>query len=417
MEPRLRLLLAVTFLDSFGVGVVLPHIRSLCRAGGAGWGGAAAIDSLYALVQLGLGPLFAAATESPSSGLGRRGALQLATAGAGVAYLSLGLWPGLVGVLLCRVIAGCLKHGAPIIAAEATDLGPGSTANRDGLRALGRLGVAKSVGSVLGPAIGGYLSPAGAGIASGALFGLAFVLVTTLMEQRGCGARPGATPGASAGGSTVRGPWRDLLGAPDMLEMLRLWGLMAFGLSVFRGSLRPFVEDGAGVTDLVQLGWFQAALHLVEVVAGLAVSAYASTLGGRETEALQVATAIAACSILSSGLSSGPQVMLLSLMPFYGALAVARICFKTLLSSKSRQAGGSGVASLHATTDSVMTASRLVGPTAAGVLVDTTGMLTAPHYVAAALFAAAWRAASHLHVRVPSRGGDVGGSHGRLKAE
>ena len=32
--------------------------------------------------------------------------------------------------------------------------------------------------------------------------------------------------------------------------------LQALGLSVFRGSLRPFVEQSAGVTDRIQLGWY-----------------------------------------------------------------------------------------------------------------------------------------------------------------
>ena len=36
--------------------------------------------------------------------------------------------------------------------------------------------------------------------------------------------------------------------------------------------------------------------------------------------------------------------------------------------------------------DSIMSAARLLGPTAAGVLVDRSGSVTAPHWVAAALF-------------------------------
>ncbi|XP_056184738.1 major facilitator superfamily domain-containing protein 9 [Falco biarmicus] len=145
-----RCLYAVGFLDLFGVSMVVPlmslHIRSL----GASHTVAGIIGSLYGIMQL----FSSTFVGCWSDVVGRRYSLLACILLSALGYFLLGTSTTVFLFAISRVPVGIFKHTLSISKALLSDL----VSERDRPLVMGRFNAASSVGFILGPVVGGYLT-------------------------------------------------------------------------------------------------------------------------------------------------------------------------------------------------------------------------------------------------------------------
>ncbi|XP_068536055.1 major facilitator superfamily domain-containing protein 9 [Anas acuta] len=145
-----RCLYAVGFLDLFGVSMVVPlmnlHIKSL----GASPTVAGIIGSLYGIMQL----FSSTFVGCWSDIVGRRYSLLTCILLSALGYFILGMSTTVYLFAFSRVPVGIFKHTLSISKALLSDL----VSERDRPLVMGRFNAASSVGFILGPVVGGYLT-------------------------------------------------------------------------------------------------------------------------------------------------------------------------------------------------------------------------------------------------------------------
>ncbi|XP_014401085.1 PREDICTED: major facilitator superfamily domain-containing protein 9, partial [Myotis brandtii] len=146
----LRCLYLVGFLDLFGVSMVVPllslHVKSL----GASPTVAGIAGSSYGILQLFSSTLVGCWSDV----IGRRLSLLVCILCSALGYLILGASTNMFLFVLARVSVGIFKHTLSISRAMLSDLVP----EKERPLVIGQLNTASSVGFILGPVVGGYLS-------------------------------------------------------------------------------------------------------------------------------------------------------------------------------------------------------------------------------------------------------------------
>jgi len=148
------LLLVIAFLNTMGITIIVPLVPFLVSkylahpnnlAAVVGW-----LTATYGICQLiaapGLGVL--------SDRFGRRPILFICLLGSAIGYLIFGLGGALWLLFLGRIIDGLTGGNISILFGYVADI----TEPEDRGKYFGRLGAAASVGSLIGPAIGGLLA-------------------------------------------------------------------------------------------------------------------------------------------------------------------------------------------------------------------------------------------------------------------
>jgi DHA1 family tetracycline resistance protein-like MFS transporter len=178
--PALAFLLVTVFIDTLGLGIVVPIVPGLMTAitghpaTGARWSGW--IDASFGITQFLAAPLLGRIADR----YGRRPVLILALSFLGLDYLVHAVAGQAVTMLAAHALAGALAGTMTVVNAYIADVTP----PEDRPRAYGYVGAAFSVGFVTGPVIGGLLGAvnlrlpflvAAAMAAANALYG-AFIL-------------------------------------------------------------------------------------------------------------------------------------------------------------------------------------------------------------------------------------------------
>ncbi len=147
-------ILVVLFLDTLGIGVVLPVLPRLIAsfvhgdlADGSRWFGW--FGAVYAAMQL----LFAPMMGALSDRFGRRPVILTSLVGAGLDYVLLAFAPSLAWLFVGRVLAGITGASFSAATAYIIDVTP----VEERAKALGRAGAALALGFICGPAIGGLV--------------------------------------------------------------------------------------------------------------------------------------------------------------------------------------------------------------------------------------------------------------------
>lgn len=157
-EPRaaLPVLLGVVVVDLIGFGIVVPILPYLAVEYGAGsssgiWIGV--LLSSYAAAQFVFAPLWGRLSDR----VGRRPVMLATIAGTAVSLLLLGFARSLATLLAARLLAGAFAANVSVASAYVAD----ATDEQERPRWMGLIGAAFGVGFLLGPTIGGMLSPWG----------------------------------------------------------------------------------------------------------------------------------------------------------------------------------------------------------------------------------------------------------------
>ncbi|MBF0157999.1 MAG: MFS transporter [Magnetococcales bacterium] len=274
-QASTTIIFVTVLLDLLGFGMVLPLLplyaadpRFNASPIEIGW-----LMAIYSLMQFLFTPLWGRLSDR----IGRRPVLIIGLFGSSLSYLMYGLGNSLTMLFMARAAAGIM--GANIAAAQAAmaDLTPPERRTQ----AMGMIGVAFSLGFVLGPAMGGILSRYGmeaAPLAAAAVTGLnAVAAVLWLAETL-------HTP--LVGSMHHPLSWRLWLRVRRMPAAMMICILMGLFVTLFAGFEISLPLWGVEYLawSMPTAGWMFAYIGVVMVVTqGLIVRRLAARVGEKKT--------------------------------------------------------------------------------------------------------------------------------------
>ena len=291
---RLVVLVGCLFVATIGFGITLPVLpfyveRFVGGARGGSWIGRASVQvglltAIYPLAQLLVAPLWGRLSDS----VGRRRLLITGLAGSAVSYLLFAAAASLPGLYAARALGGLLSSSLfPAAAAYVADSTTGDARGRG----MAWLGIASSLGAVVGPALGGTLGRVGselrspAGLLTASEFAVPFLAASMLALVALLGVvtwLPESEPGVMAGQAS--GARSDAANASD-LPLLGLSFAAQFGLALFETTFALFSRQMWSYGP-AEVG---AAFTVCGLVMLLAQAVIASPAGARVGAAVQVA--------------------------------------------------------------------------------------------------------------------------------
>ncbi|XP_017403337.1 major facilitator superfamily domain-containing protein 9 isoform X2 [Cebus imitator] len=364
----------VGFLDLFGVSMVVPllslHIKSL----GASPTVAGIVGSSYGILQLFSSTLVGCWSDV----VGRRSSLLACILLSALGYLLLGAASNVFLFVLARVPAGIFKHTLSISRALLSDLVP----EKERPLVIGHFNTASSVGFILGPVIGGYLTELEDGFYLTALICfLVFILnagLVWLFPWRE--AKPGSTEkgllwrkthmllGRRARASEKAAwPWvKVVLALQDMKNLLfsEMWDiflvrlLMALAVMLYYSNFVLALEERFGLRPKV-IGYLISYTSMLGAMAGLALGPILR-LYKHNSQALLLHSSVLTCTLL----------LLYSLAPTIGAVVIS----STLLSF-STAIGRTCITDLQLTVGGARASGTVIG---VGQSVTAVGRIIAP---------------------------------------
>ncbi|XP_072300833.1 major facilitator superfamily domain-containing protein 9 [Eucyclogobius newberryi] len=161
----------VGFMDLFGVSMIIPLLSHHVKSLGASPTVAGIVGSTYGILQLFSSTL----VGSWSDVVGRRYSLLTCLLLSAFGYSLLGISSSIILFVLARIPVGLFKHSLSICRALLSDLV--SEAERP--LVMGHFNAASSVGFILGPVVGGYLTEHDGGFYTSAFTCAAIFLLNT----------------------------------------------------------------------------------------------------------------------------------------------------------------------------------------------------------------------------------------------
>ncbi len=149
----LLILFSVVVLDLVGFGIVIPILPFYAEAYGADAMTLGFLLTSYAAMQFIFSPLWGKLSDR----IGRKNVLLITMAGAALGLLLLGLADSLWMLFAGRILSGIFGANISVATAYVTDV----TSEENRAKGMGLIGAAFGIGFILGPAIGGLLSPYG----------------------------------------------------------------------------------------------------------------------------------------------------------------------------------------------------------------------------------------------------------------
>ncbi|XP_018941662.2 major facilitator superfamily domain-containing protein 9-like [Cyprinus carpio] len=146
----IRCIYVVGFMDLFGVSMIIPLLSHHVKSLGASPTVAGIVGSTYGVLQL----FSSTVVGSWSDVVGRRYSLLTCLLLSGFGYGLLGLSTSIALFVLARIPVGLFKHSLSICRALLSDL----MSEKERPLVMGHFNAASSVGFILGPMVGGYLT-------------------------------------------------------------------------------------------------------------------------------------------------------------------------------------------------------------------------------------------------------------------
>jgi DHA1 family tetracycline resistance protein-like MFS transporter len=243
-------------IDLVGFGIVLPVLPLYARRYHASPATAGVLVAAFSLAQLIGSPLWGRVSDR----VGRKPVLIVSLVGTAIGSLLTGLAGGLPLLFVGRLIDGASGASVSVAQASVADL----AAPAERARLFGLLGAAFGLGFVLGPAIGGALSPIDPRlpffVAAAIAAVNAVVALRRLPETRPLRAPAGSPSSPSARPVRRTGAWR----APQVLALLGVSFLSLVAFSAFEGTFSLFGHQ--------RLGLQQSSIYVAFVVIGVLIA-------------------------------------------------------------------------------------------------------------------------------------------------
>ncbi|MCL4384594.1 MFS transporter [Patescibacteria group bacterium] len=259
-DKRLWIIFLIIFVNLLGFGIILPLLPYYVESFGAGPLTIGLISAAYSLFQLLSSPILGELSDK----YGRRPILLFSIGGTTLSFLLLGLAKSVPVLFLARIVDGA--SGGNISTAQAYIADVTTKENRT--QSMGVMMAAFSLGFILGPALGGFLSRYGYAVPA---FVAAFAaLVATLLtyfflpESR-----------RESHSSANRSPkpklvfnfqdFIDALTHPEVGLLLTISFLTMLAFSLMQGTFALFTQHSLGL-DAAANGFLFAYLGIVGIL-------------------------------------------------------------------------------------------------------------------------------------------------------
>ena len=249
LPPGFGVIWTTVALDLVGFGIVLPVLPLYARRYHASAGVAGALVAAFSLAQLLASPLWGRVSDR----VGRKPVLLVSLFGTAVGSLLTGLAGALPLLFIGRLVDGA--SGASVSVAQASVADVAEPQQRP--RLFGLLGAAFGLGFVLGPAIGGALSPISPRLPFFVAAAIAtvngLVAIRRLPETR-------AARDVADGAGSRPAKWR----SPGLIPLLSVAFLSLVAFSAFEGTFALFGDR--------RLGLHQSSIYVVFTVIGVLIA-------------------------------------------------------------------------------------------------------------------------------------------------
>jgi DHA1 family tetracycline resistance protein-like MFS transporter len=376
-RARLSTIFAIVFIDLLGFSLILPLVPFYAKEFEASDTIIGLLVASYAAAQLIGAPILGRISDR----YGRRPVLLISIFGTAIGFLLLGVANSLTMLFASRILDGLTGGNISVAQAYITDI----TDEKDRARGLGLIGAAFGLGFIIGPAVGGLLSSIGANLESLTsstvivwqfalpaftamtvaflnMIAVYFFLPESLTEDQRAALATSETSGFSL--QTLRAAFSRPRVGP--LLLIRLFFSLAFATfqTIFPLYALNRFELGAEQTAyiLTYVGF------LVAFVQGFAV--------GRLTKAFDEnwlifsAILLMSLSLLAWALTPTVTILLIVLAPLALAGGVLNTVLNSLLTKVVLPEEVGGTLGLSASLESL---SRVISPTAGGLLLDALG--------------------------------------------
>lgn len=361
-RAALGVLFGVVIIDLIGFGIVIPVLPFYAMEYGAGATTVGLLLMVYAAAQFVCAPLWGRLSDR----IGRRPVMLFTVAGTAACLALLGFADSLLLLFVARVLGGAFAANISVASAYITDV----TAEQDRTVWMGRLGACFGIGFVIGPAIGGGLSPLGYSVPMLVAAGMGAInwgaALLALKEP------PQHRSGAAA--STRR----EILQSPLIRRMCL--ANLAFSLAVTQlETVFAFLMFDRFGYDAAEVAFVLVAMAIVMGgIQGGGMRALSTRYS--EPKLLGVGSLVLAAAFVFVPLA--PTVALLMVPLLFAAVGRA-VAQPSLTSLVSLEATPDNRGAVMGAFQSASSLARVLGPVAAGFLYDV--RLFAPFLLAAAL--------------------------------
>lgn len=349
-------------IDLIGFGVVMPVLPFYAEEYGATAATLGFLLAVHAAAQFVFAPIWGRLSDR----VGRRPVMIFTITGTALALLFLGLAHSLAGLFAARLLSGTFAANVSVASAYIADV----TDDEERTRWMGMLGASFGVGFVLGPTLGGLLSPFGYAVPILVAAGLAGVNAVHALFALREPPRHSHEQEAVSRLSVLDDPEVRLLCLANLVFALALTQLE---------TLFPYFAR-----DLLGYGGFEVGL----ILAGMAILMGGIQGGGMKALARRYperGLIVTGTLLLAAGFAALPEVPGLGfLLATLALLAVGRaISQPSLMGLTSMAASPSRRGAVMGAFQSAASLARVLGPAAAGLLYDR--LPPAPFWLAAGL--------------------------------
>ncbi len=361
-KKRLLTVFLVVFVNLLGFSIILPLLPFYAESFGASPTVVGLLVAIYAAAQMVSAPVMGRLSDR----YGRRPLLLVSVFGSVIGFVILGLAQTLLVLFLARLFDGITGGSISIAQAYITDI----TDEKNRSRGLGLIGAAFGLGFILGPALGGILSQwgyavpafAAAGISLINFFMILFWLPESLTEEK---KQQILTTNQSAVSIRALG---QALKRPVVGQLLHIRLFYGFAFAVFQTIFALYGQYRFGL-DAQNTGYILAYVGVLSAVSqGFVVGKLTDRFPDRIL-ILQM-TGLMAASLLAWAFAPSIWFLLIVLIPIALAAGVLNTVINSALTKAVQSSEFGGILGLSAALES---ATRVIAPTAGGILLDYLG--------------------------------------------
>jgi len=365
----INVIVLTVLVDMTGFGIIIPLIPFYAQRLGSGPSGIGVLLASFSVMQLIFSPLLGRISDSR----GRRPVLLFSILTSVGSFLLFTFAESFILLLLSRLIAGLATEGA-VAQAYVADI----TTEEERSKGIGMVGAATGVGFILGPVIGGLLSPYGLRAPGyvAVLLGVLNLFFVMFFLPEPEGLRSAEEPrGLAESLSDVL----DELRAPLTGQVLTIFFVITLSFAAIPVIVPLLAIDFYGFTE-VEMSYVFIFIGIVQVLLqGFAMSRLVRTLG--EEKLIVFGPLLMLCGVLLMPLLRGLAFFGLSIVLVSVGVGLTNTSvpsFISLMSPPDKQGGVLGV------TQSVGSVARIPGPLIGGVATELGG-IGLPFYVSAFL--------------------------------
>jgi MFS transporter, DHA1 family, tetracycline resistance protein len=360
----LLVILAITFLGTLGMTLVFPVLPFLLRpyvaddAGLALWVGI--IEAVYAACALLSAPVLGALSDR----IGRRPILVVSLVGSTIGWLMFGIGGALAVFLLARIIDGLTAGNMSVAFAYLADI----TAPEDRAKRFGLAGAVGGVGTLIGPALGGLLTPFGLAVPVFVAAGITAVTAVLALVVMPESLNPAHEPSPLS--LADLNPFRSLIAVVRRVELrslLVVFTLLCVAMGVVATNISVLALH-AVTWGPIQVGLLLTGVGAVDIVMqGVLLGVFLKVAGERGVVLAGLAGVGVACGLIALVGSLVPSAILLVVAGLLFAMTEGATT-ATLQGLLSRLAGDDEQGWLAGGLTALGSATQLVVPVLAGVL-------------------------------------------------